>query len=533
MANTPIQSESLVLVGTGIYKVTLNQNVYVDPDFYDTANYTFTTLGGGSPFTVLETKAVLEGSVPADSNIIYIFVGGGSSGGQYKLVLEGLNATATPEIVDEDVLNGGFELGTGAFSVDDWTYTNTDANFAHPSYSGRRNISTLDMGLGPGNVPLGWAAPTPPYYVALDTYSYILGDPSHSQSINFGASETEHSCKISTGNTLTFDNTLGVLLNYAYDNGSNFPEVKNIVAVKVIGPTTEEIIVHEDGPDPVWVGDIAQDTDKYITFSGPLTGEYTLEFIIKMEKVSGSTPTKFSPAIFMDDVRVRSQPPIEMPEAENTFYFTTGMTVHINNIEILQKDLLELTFSTPVLCGAQIEWRPKTTYRVGDRRINNDDLYMTTVAGVSGTTGGPTGTGSTIEEGTVTWKFLGVARGREFWDLSNYSLEAVDGGNELAIQDVAPNFDGEYKATTTKGYVSVVGGSLGSLYKFTAKDIRAAVSIGGSLVEEDNTFVFRLKETRIDYMKRKLPGKFYDLSNGSKIWSLMLVASKEFTRIGG
>lgn len=55
---------------------------------------------------------------------------------------------------------------------------------------------------------------------------------------------------------------------------------------------------------------------------------------------------------------------------------------------------------------AQIVWLASTAYVVGDRRTNSSRVYLCTVAGTSGLTG-PTGTGSAIVDGTVTWRHLG------------------------------------------------------------------------------------------------------------------------------
>jgi len=51
-------------------------------------------------------------------------------------------------------------------------------------------------------------------------------------------------------------------------------------------------------------------------------------------------------------------------------------------------------------------WVTLTAYAVGDTRKNNGYTYRVTVAGNSGAAPGPTGTGSAIVDGTVTWAFL-------------------------------------------------------------------------------------------------------------------------------
>lgn len=54
-------------------------------------------------------------------------------------------------------------------------------------------------------------------------------------------------------------------------------------------------------------------------------------------------------------------------------------------------------------------WAPSTAYVVGDRRKNGANVYTVITAGVSAASGGPTGTGSDITDGTVHWKFSGPA----------------------------------------------------------------------------------------------------------------------------
>lgn len=56
-------------------------------------------------------------------------------------------------------------------------------------------------------------------------------------------------------------------------------------------------------------------------------------------------------------------------------------------------------------------WAGSTAYSVGDIRNNGNNYYQATTAGTSAASGGPTGTGSSITDGTVTWKYLRSA----FW----------------------------------------------------------------------------------------------------------------------
>ena len=63
-------------------------------------------------------------------------------------------------------------------------------------------------------------------------------------------------------------------------------------------------------------------------------------------------------------------------------------------------------------------WASGTTYKVNDQRTNDSGkLYLCTVAGTSAGSGGPTGTGSSITDNTVTWKYIAAANG--IWTISN------------------------------------------------------------------------------------------------------------------
>lgn len=56
--------------------------------------------------------------------------------------------------------------------------------------------------------------------------------------------------------------------------------------------------------------------------------------------------------------------------------------------------------------AAATAWAPTTTYAVGQRRTNGGEVYEVTTAGTSAASGGPTGQGSAIVDGGVTWKWV-------------------------------------------------------------------------------------------------------------------------------
>jgi hypothetical protein len=75
---------------------------------------------------------------------------------------------------------------------------------------------------------------------------------------------------------------------------------------------------------------------------------------------------------------------------------TRESVLHMNN------------FSTPyqVLPVVTAPWVPSTAYSIGDKRVNGGNAYYCTVAGTSASSGGPSGTGSSIVDGTATWKYI-------------------------------------------------------------------------------------------------------------------------------
>jgi hypothetical protein len=66
-----------------------------------------------------------------------------------------------------------------------------------------------------------------------------------------------------------------------------------------------------------------------------------------------------------------------------------------------------------VTINAATAWAATTAYSVGDLRQNGSpaNIYRCITAGTSAASGGPTGTGTSISDGTVTWRFIGIGEG--------------------------------------------------------------------------------------------------------------------------
>lgn len=61
--------------------------------------------------------------------------------------------------------------------------------------------------------------------------------------------------------------------------------------------------------------------------------------------------------------------------------------------------------------AAATAWAALTVYTAAQRRTNGGNIYEVVTGGTSAASGGPSGTGTAITDGTVTWKFLGVGTG--------------------------------------------------------------------------------------------------------------------------
>lgn len=55
---------------------------------------------------------------------------------------------------------------------------------------------------------------------------------------------------------------------------------------------------------------------------------------------------------------------------------------------------------------ASTAWAPSTAYTVGQKVNLGGNVYVCATSGTSASSGGPTGTGSGITDGTVTWNYL-------------------------------------------------------------------------------------------------------------------------------
>lgn len=65
-----------------------------------------------------------------------------------------------------------------------------------------------------------------------------------------------------------------------------------------------------------------------------------------------------------------------------------------------------------LLGAAATAWAGSTVYAIGAKRSNGGNIYRVLTAGTSASSGGPTGTGSSITDGTVVWEYLAPQYGQ-------------------------------------------------------------------------------------------------------------------------
>jgi uncharacterized phage protein gp47/JayE len=91
-------------------------------------------------------------------------------------------------------------------------------------------------------------------------------------------------------------------------------------------------------------------------------------------------------------------------------------------------------------------WTPTTTYAVGDLRTNGGNIYSCTTAGTSAASGGPSGTGTSIVDGSVVWRFIAAGAAAV-----NVSFESEGFGPIIAAAGTLTSIE-----TSVSGWTSAV-----------------------------------------------------------------------------
>jgi lysophospholipase L1-like esterase len=74
---------------------------------------------------------------------------------------------------------------------------------------------------------------------------------------------------------------------------------------------------------------------------------------------------------------------------------------NVNGVNLVQNPLMLSTISM-----VQTAWAPNTAYTVGTYVQNGGNVYKCTTAGTSASSGGPSGTGTSITDGTAVWSYV-------------------------------------------------------------------------------------------------------------------------------
>ena len=123
----------------------------------------------------------------------------------------------------------------------------------------------------------------------------------------------------------------------------------------------------------------------------------------QVDGVDGST------AISLNNVRISTQPAITLDNVVSFEDLTWPDNADVwFQGSVWETILLKNQFSNPyqVIPVVTTAWVGSTTYYVGEKIINGSQAYQCIVQGVSASSGGPTGTGVDITDGTVHWRSI-------------------------------------------------------------------------------------------------------------------------------
>lgn len=135
---------------------------------------------------------------------------------------------------------------------------------------------------------------------------------------------------------------------------------------------------------------------------------------------------------------------------------------------------------TKAIAGVTQTWAVQTDYLIGNRVVNGGNIYICTAAGTSNTTGtGPSGTGTGISDGTVTWDYVSAAVanaiGPSLADQQNgLSIDPAD----FAFVTVFKNRVWYIEKDTARAWYGEVNAFLGT---FTSFDFGLKLQHGGPL----------------------------------------------------
>lgn len=116
--------------------------------------------------------------------------------------------------------------------------------------------------------------------------------------------------------------------------------------------------------------------------------------LIELSAITGTVPVVPSPST-----------------VTQTITGTTGTSIPSGNVVAVVTTGVAFVTQATVTIAAVTAWAGTTGYTTGDRRKNGGNIYRCASSGTSAGSGGPTGTGTGISDGSCSWDFLGAGDG--------------------------------------------------------------------------------------------------------------------------
>src|SRR5581483_2441702 len=100
-------------------------------------------------------------------------------------------------------------------------------------------------------------------------------------------------------------------------------------------------------------------------------------------------------------------------------------------------------------------WTASTAYILNATRVNGGNWYMVTTAGTSASSGGPSGTGTAITDGSVVWTYLGPNKQTELLEftLEDFALTALGSGTQGQSNGAGVRSSGAGRMTVRGGTI--------------------------------------------------------------------------------
>lgn len=142
----------------------------------------------------------------------------------------------------------------------------------------------------------------------------------------------------------------------------------------------------------------------------------------------------------------------------NVIVWGTNATLIPAGSVLVRSDDVEYSTDADATIATLTAWAALTAYTVGQLRRNGGVIYQVTVAGTSAGSGGPSGTGSAIVDGTVTWSH--IATGTAAVVVAVTASVAAEDGN--ADSGVSLSFESPIAGANSTVTVAVAGLSGGA-----------------------------------------------------------------------